>query len=703
MDPLLPSDLLDLFKNEMRPQEPVSVDTETSGLFADDGARASTVSVAWEDTDGEWMEFLQGQSIQDRVTWGIEEYADGESAAIVSIAWPFDQGVAGKPEDIGQEMLWPEANNLDLDEWVALLEWLRLVGDNVGLVFHHAKFDLEKFRVGLREHPKAGRDLQDQVVWDTQNVNDLIYPLWPTSLKPTAARLWGADQTDESDAVQAYLKKKKLPAGRWDLIPWEILGPYADKDARMTACLRLRQIHDIENGNVCDWLWGDSTSVHVEEQEDPIAKYGPDKSPIYDKIDRRLRTSLVLYRMEWRGLPYDEAGSREAANLCRERAAELEPQLPFSPTLDKAKAFFFTDAKTDRGFEGLDLVPYSVTEKGAPQLTAEILARMVADDVPYAGMWAEWNKATNAASMWYEGYADKMGADGRLRCAFRQNGTRSTRFSVERVNLQAIPQDYRLSDHTILAGIPTPRDLIDSAITAMGGWTKYELDLAQAELRVGAMFAECQRMLKMIANDEDLHTYTTRALFPDISPDDPLFHSKWRQVGKRGNFSLQFGSGGLTFKNMVSKETGIILSDSEAERIVRDWNALYPEYSEAIRKHQHRVERRQVKHRHAWMQTVNGERRWFQPYEEAHKAFNQRVQSNLAQFAIDWMLLTDDYLRSQGLDKDNAGLILTVHDSQVLLLPEGEEGEAMAARCAQFGKDLWKEMFPDVPGDVDYH
>lgn len=239
----------------------------------------------------------------------------------------------------------------------------------------------------------------------------------------------------------------------------------------------------------------------------------------------------------------------------------------------------------------------------------------------------------------------------------------------------------------------------------------YELDLAQAELRVGAMLAGCNRMLEMIANGEDLHTYTTKALFPDVSENDPLFHAKWRQVGKRGNFSLQFGSKGATFKKMVSKETGIILEDHEADRIVRDWNALYPEYEAAIRKHMWRVEQRQSKHGYGWIDLVNGERRWFQEYEEAHKAFNQRVQGNLAQFGIDWLLRTEPHLAGNAeLQKRAArdeigepGLVLTIHDSQVLLLPDDEFGASLAADCAQFGKDLWKEMFPGVPGDVDYH
>lgn len=684
-----PSDiLLGIDHEELTPPTEVATDTETSGLFADDGARTSTASVAWVDIHGGWREWAERF---DNVTYGREEIAPGLEVDIVSIAWPFDQGVEGKPEDTGQGMLWAEADNLDQIEWERLLEFL----NRYPLVMHNSKFDSEKYRVGVRRWPGIGEELQDGVVWDTQNVNALLWPLEPTSLKPTCARIFGRQWADEAGEVKKYLQKSKLPAGRWDLMPWSVIGKYADTDARITLMLKLRQEWEIAAGNVGAWL-------RDMEADNP-------NKPLIEAIERRLATTNVLYKIERRGIPYDEVTSREAAILCRERAEELGKGLPFGPTGEKAKKFFFQEGLTDKKVECLNLVPYSVTDKGSPSLTAEIVQRMINDEVPYAKEWGEYSKASNAASMWYEGYADAVGPDGRIRCAFRQNGTRSSRFSVERINLQAIPQNYRLSNHSVLDGILTPRQIIANAVP--DGWRLYELDLEQAELRVGAMFAECRKMLDMIHNGADLHTYTTRELWPEIEFEGPQWE-QYRQVGKRGNFSLQFGSGGATFKAMVSKETGIILSDSEANGIVRDWNALYPEYRVAISKHMHKVEKRQQRYGHGWVEFINGERRWFQTYEEAHKAFNQRVQGNLAQFGIDWLLETEAFLgnhreltkRANRDEIGEPGLVMLVHDSQMLLLPDDEFGRDLADQCAQFGRDLWaKKWFPGVPGGVDYH
>lgn len=689
MTAMTPKDLLDLHFAGMKPDSPVAYDTETSGLYADDGARISTVSVAWADYEGEWLDFAHDNK---HMTWAIETiHAESNyQVPIVSVAWPFDQGVEGKPEDRGQYTFWPDAENLDQDQWLAFLSWLQLVGKEVGLTCHNAPFDVLVTDAGVRTH-RGTAWINDLVTWDTQNGVAMLFPLMvdpdkggkrTTSLKPSSRELFGTDVADEAKIVAAYLKKRKLPVGRWDLMPWDIIGNYADKDARLTVMQRLRQEWEIENNHGGMWMY----------------PYAPDgmtgEEFVKSMMNRRLDVARLLARMEKRGLPYDEVGSRDAADQCLAIAQRVAGELPFAPNVNAAKEYYFTD-------KGLDLPAYELTEKGAVSMTAEVVDRMLNDKVPGVEKWAEYNKVTNAASMWYTAYADAMGTDGRLRTRLRQNGTVSTRFSAERVNLQAIPQDYRLSSHEILTGIPTPRDLIARGVAFMPGWRLWELDLAQAELRVGAMFAECERMMRMIESGEDLHNFTTKALFK-LQEKDPHW-GKMRQVGKRANFSLLFGSGGETFMKMVRKETGIDLGLPLAEKTARDWNGLYPEFSRAITSHSERVQRRQVRNRHGWVTLNNGERRWFERYEDVHKAFNQRVQGNLAQYGIDWMLESDAYLRGAlGREFDHkVGLLLTIHDSQNILVPDTKEGEAMVDACVQIGKDLWKQWFPGIPGDVD--
>jgi DNA polymerase-1 len=284
-----------------------------------------------------------------------------------------------------------------------------------------------------------------------------------------------------------------------------------------------------------------------------------------------------------------------------------------------------------------------------------------------------------------------VGEDGRLRASFRQNGTVSGRFSVERVQLQAIPHDYRLNGE-IMKGIPTPRQLISNGVPA--GYELWELDLAQAELRVAALYANCERMLTLIRNGEDLHADAAIQLFK-VKPTDDNW-GEMRNVAKRANFSLIFGVGADKLRGDIEAQTGIVLSKTETQQLIYDWHNLYPEFHRSIESHMRVIEKRQEQHGMAWITLWNGERRWFNEMEEAHKAFNQRVQPALAQFGLDWWLATERRL----MGMDGQGIVMTIHDSLVLML-RADSAIDTATEIQMLGVELWDKVFAGVPGGVD--
>lgn len=681
---------------------PLVVDTETSGLYADDGARVSVVSMAFE-VRGNDVDSWEGAGFQVRNTdWvPLSEPAHGmhNRAWVAFCALPFDQGISGKPDDHGQLELWSSsAANLQAQDWQRLLFVLKTHPG--GLVFQNAKFDLEKLRVGVREERwswnqssnrswGAGVELENAVVWDTALASQEIWPRHSASLDATAKRLFGVGK-EGADVIKQFLKQHKLAPGRYDLVPWEVMEPYAGRDAIATWQI---------------WRW-----------QRELVETGMLTEQKRENIQRALDVMRVLYHMERRGLPYDAVYSLKMLKKLDERARGAENELPFyPPTLASAKKFFFGNedewkSVAKRGRIGPEMAPYSVTEKGSPQLTAEIVDRMVADGVEHAATWSRYQKISTASSMWYRGYADAIGPDGRLRTYFRQYGTASSRFSVERVNLQAIPHDYRLSGYESLSGLLTPRQLVAAAVIKdMPNWSLWEMDLEQAELRVAALWAACGPMLLAISQGRDLHGETAQSLF-NVDQNHPDW-SHYRQIGKRGNFTLCFGAGPKTFRAMVAKETGVILSEAEARRIVNEWNDLYPEYKEAIRRHTNVVEDRIHKFGFGWLTLAGGARRYFSPGEETHKAFNQRVQGSLAQYGIRWMIATDRYLMGTDIDErarrdkiGEAGLLLVIHDSQVVLLPKDEE-QTHLRECKDLGLAQWKEWFGDeksgVPGGID--
>jgi DNA polymerase I-like protein with 3'-5' exonuclease and polymerase domains len=660
----------------------VDFDTETSGLHPDDGARVSVVSVAWV----EWQ---------------------GDEPVIRYVAWPFAQGKQGKPEDDGVRDLFSGGEdgegdvNLDKREWEALVEWLARAG--CGLSGHNVKFDVPMVRAGvdgLREGTIGwtGPDLTERVLWDTQVAAKELWPLLPTGLKGPGSvshRLFGHEDT-EKQALKAHLGPQTNP--RYDLVPWGTMEPYAEVDALLTCRVRHMEWQAIERGEVAH---GGAAGGHWVRREFAVLR--------------------VLADMERRGIPYDAAGSQHAAAEVRVRMHETEQKMGLP--ISKAKDYWFGRDAEGKPVKVVDLQgkvrqgrgmdPYDVTPaKREPKLTAEVVEDMVRDGIAGAVDYQQFKKLETANKMWYVPYAAGVGPDGRLRTVFRQvasgfekeGGTASGRFSAERVNLQAIPHDYRLGgEDGALHGIPTPRQLIGQAARRLDGWELWEFDLAQAELRVAAMWAACQTMLDLIESGADLHGVTATALF-GLKKGDP----KWgetRQVAKRGNFSLIFGSGWLTFQRMVKKETGIRLSNHEAQRIVAEWNALYPEFRQAIDRHSKKIE---------WapagakgMPLANGRVRWFKAFEDTHKAFNQRVQASLAELGKDWMVATNRLGHEWGLDERGraagvgpGGLLLTIHDSQVWLLP-GMDAEGCAEQIREEGLKVWRRLFPSVSGGVD--
>lgn len=590
----------------------------------------SVVSVAWLDDGGG--------------VWGA--------------AWPFGQGPEGEEIDAGKR------------QWDILLEWL--ANAPAGLVGHNVKFDVLHL-AGKSKYGYRGRNLNGYVRWDSMVAAREFWPKQPAALKEIGVRLFEGDANAEQLALKQYLGPKTNP--RYDLVPWEVMKPYAVQDAVLT----LRT-----------WM-----------VQDPLLQEG--HYGAYT-LSTELAITQALARLELAGIPYDHEASEQAARELHQHIEKLTAEIPFDPK--KAKNYYFDspDTPVDLGkgeINPLGLPAYKLTDGGKPSLTADVLAQMVKDNQPYAEAIQKVNRYKSAISKWYEPFARKTGQDGRLRTSFRQvaagadaaGGTRSGRFSAGRINLQAVPQDYH-----IFLPVPSPRQIIARATQAQcPGWTLWELDLAQAELRVAAWDAECNTMLSAVRDGRDVHGETAQRLF-NTGPDHPDFAFN-RQIAKRANFSLIFGSGWKTFREMIQRESGVLLSQHQAQEIVYGWRDIYPEYARRIAHFEDFVRA------NGYVKLRNGKRRYYAAFEDYHSGFNQFVQGSLAEYAKRWLLATDRQLyplRQLGMEQGvgRGGLLLVVHDSQVLLLP-AESAGAICEQIQQQGVRLWDQFFPGLPGGID--
>ena len=622
---------------------PVMFDTETTGLHPDDGARVSVISLAFRVED------------EDQP---------------VSVAYPFGQGPDSdvkffdKLPDDGE---WRGKHDLGQRAWRHLTRWLNSAG--AGLVGHNIKFDILQM-TGQAVPGYPGVDLTERVLFDTMVMAAEVWPRGPLALKKIATQLWGLDADEEQRALAPYLGCKTDP--RFDQVPWPVMLEYARRDAELTMMVFEQMATELY----------ESTA---------LGRFLP----------MEMDVNRALIRMEVAGLPYDPEMSRDFARAIDARMEEIQAQLPFNVKPNDIKKFFFSTepnpSAPDPTRPGLGLEPIETTPTGQPKMTAPIVDRMAAQGVPYTRELREYNRLKSANSKWYYPFADRAGADGRIRTSFRHTGgTKSGRFSASRINLQAVPKDYALQ-----LPVPTPRQVVASAVRDLpADWGLFDLDLEQAELRVAALYAGCEPMLEHIREGRDSHGETATQLF-GVSPGDSDW-DMYRSIAKRANFSLIFGSGPVSFHEMLSNQAGLDLPMREVRRIVYDWRDLYPEFGRAIETAQETCER------FGFVEGLLGRRRYYARDEDAHSAFNQVVQSSLATYAKMWTLSTDRLCRELDLPArgrrdgvGRGGLLLVVHDSQVLLLPN-EEHESIVGTICQSASDIWDEAFPGVPGGADW-
>lgn len=668
----------------------VTFDTETTGLYPDDGAMVSVVSVAWHDDSGQLFEYawpfnqgLYGKPELETAYFGEKKYDEqildpisGEPVLFKSGARKGQIKTRRVTRKFGADESLPPNPNLGPDEWEALGRWL----SSHRLNAHNGLFDVimmgsetvcwDSSGVSWRG---PGVDLLDNLQWDTMLGNRIVYPQFPLGLEESAHRLFGGGKTDEQEAIKVHLKSRRLPyaKGCWHLADWDVMAPYAVGDGRLTAKLGRDQWSKfVERGIPFEWMHDELT---------------------------KLKT---LVRMERKGVPYNAKESLVWAARLEKRVAEIKLELPFETTPNGARQFFFTAERTKKsGAPCLGLKPEKMTtgSESTPPVAAvdaEVIARLVERDAPHARLFQELRLTDDAANRYYRGYAEAVGRDGRIRTRFRQTGTQTYRLSCERLNLQAIPHDHRLlvSDSQILKEAPSPRALIH----AIPGYKLWHADLEQAELRVAAQLAPCPTMLGILEQGLDPHGETAIALGLATGPESPNWFKARSVVGKRANFSLIFGIGPKKFKEDLGKN-GLYLPLSEVKQIHTDWHGIYPEFHEAINLHMQQAEH------DGWTRIRGDVKKWYTERERLmhdwHKAFNNRVQGNIGLFTGYWMVEADEYLMAQDIDP-SAGLMLQIHDALAMMLPDSPEGDAMAEHVAQIGRDMWNEWFT-VSGGVD--
>jgi DNA polymerase I-like protein with 3'-5' exonuclease and polymerase domains len=573
----------------MKPLLPASakicaVDTETTGQYPDEGARVASVSVAWR---------YQGRT----------------HSRAFNFLHPGPQEKPGV--------------------YIQLLEELC----QRQLVFHNAAYDivmLDTGPQGKRVRAVVGPRLLACLKWDTMLAHRILYPTSEAGLGQAAEQV-GLIGKQGVEELQAWLKEHKFKKYEYAKAPWELAGPYVTADAEQTIELFYEQrarlmFAAMRKGSFQHGLYrgaDDRTSKVIEAE-----------------IEREFALTRVLTRLEMTGVLYDVKQSREIAVALTERKVKLEARLPFNPSINKAKAYFFDEC-------GLEADRHS-EKTGAPSLDKEQIRDWAMAGVPWVQEYKEWKWANDAVNRWYGGYAEKTGADGRLRVRYTQAEVTSGRLSAKRVNLQAMPKKDKIEQD-----IPGPRELM----RASKDHELWSLDMSQAELRIAAQYARCDRMKGMLEDGTDFHRLNAIEVL-HADPDAPGFKDQ-RDIGKKLTFASLYMIGGEALQKLLARESAIHLPLHTCEQMVWDWRAFWPEFPRAARAAAKVFEAR------GWVKILKNSdhetRSYLQMRDNPFTGWNRMVQGSLAAWMRLWLVEIEECYPGS--------LVLTVHDSAVLDLP----------------------------------
>ena len=180
--------------------------------------------------------------------------------------------------------------------------------------------------------------------------------------------------------------------------------------------------------------------------------------------------------------------------------------------------------------------------------------REYAGDHPVVAEYLAWKRVEKRRQM-VESLIKHMDPDGFIRASYMQLGADTGRMSCISPNLQQIPRDSRFR----------------ACVKAMPGWKLVDADFSQMELRLAAVEAEDQLMIKAFQEGIDLHTLTAMQIY-GVSEDEVT--KEQRQVAKSANFGLLYGSGARGLRNYAAG-MGIQMDLVEAAKIREKFHAAY--------------------------------------------------------------------------------------------------------------------------------
>jgi DNA polymerase-1 len=429
------------------------------------------------------------------------------------------------------------------------------------LVFHNAKHDLVALHTLGIDYPGK--------FYDTLLLCHLLDETLPydKSLEQCVKYYLGGEEAKDDTLVKMWVT---ILQGQWDLIPANVMGPYAIHD----SALHLRLFEYIEPlvfSEIPDEYW-----------------------------DHKQKFIRCIIDMERRGVKIDQHLCEVQARVGEIEMDEIVEELHLNPGSPKDQYKLFIEELKLPILETSKKTGKASFNKAVMEQYDEILSVRNDKTASLVLSYRGWQKSVTSN---YRPYLALISPDGRLRPNYKLHGTKTGRMSCEKPNLQQIP---RVSSNPW-------NGQLKKAFIAEDGYSLWDFDYANLEFRLGTAYAaQYQPDIPLV----EIFNDPTRDIFGEMSRLE-----NWpRQHIKTRTYAIQYGGGANRLKNVFGLATL-----EEGQRIKDKFFEMYPGFEKVMRIASTKAIQS------GKLQIWSGRYRHFMyPSSEAHKAFNSICQGGAA-------------------------------------------------------------------------
>lgn len=338
------------------------------------------------------------------------------------------------------------------------------------------------------------------------------------------------------------------------------------------------------------------------------------------------RFLILLKEMQETGIKIDREFCTSRYREGLETLEKLRAKLGWNPSSNKDLIKHLIE---ELGFPVVKRTPSGAPsfDKFAMEEYEHLMENMGTDVVKDILSYRGWQKTVSSN---YKAYLELADSNDILHPEYMLHGTRTSRLSCRKPNLQQIPRS---------SPNPWNGDLKRAFIPRLPGYRLINFDYAQLELRLTAAVTKEPVLLDAFHSDIDVFDAMSEEL-------------GWsRNDVKKFTYMTLYGAGvgkvALTFG----------LSHPDARAMIHDFFRRFRKLRDTIDKAQ------QIVAKKGYLEYWTGRRRHLPFKEERHKSFNSYVQGGGAEIVKRSLLrLWDEVPKGR--------LVLTVHDSVTLELPE---------------------------------